>query len=203
MADVNFHAAAVRFNKPGLLRVAALGTTEPTTYNDAWPTGWYSLGYTDAGSTFNHNTSQDNVTVEEEIDVFARVTTGRDASVEVALAEMTYRNLLIAFNGGILADADTDTAWEFEPPDLGYEVPVMLGWDALADYTTTSPAHTGLNDLRFIFRQVKNSGSMNTQNRKGTQKQTISLTLGLEKPLSGAKVLKIMGADTLNPVTGA
>lgn len=186
MAD--FNALAVRFGKPGKLFIAALGTTEPTTVTAAWPAGWVPLGYTDEGSAFNYELSKDNVEVAEELDILARVTTGRDASVEFALAEITKRNLTIAFNGGIvLGDG---LAWTIEPPDLGSEASVMLGWDAMPT--------VGSNDLRIIFRQCSNGGSLGLENRKGATKSTLAMNFQLEKPATG-KILKILGAAALNP----
>lgn len=186
---VDFNSAAVRFGKPGKLRIAAVGTTEPTDTTTAWGAGWYPMGYTDEGSTFNYSISTDNVEVAEELDVLARVTTGRDASVEFALAEITKRNLNIAFNGGIvLGDG---LAWSFEPPDLGNEQRVAIGWDASPDVAS--------NDLRIIFRQCLQGGSLGLENRKGATKSTIAMQFQLEKPASGAKLLKIMGAIALNP----
>lgn len=187
MAD--FNAAAVRFGKPGKLFIAPLGTTEPTTTTAAWPAGWVPLGYTDEGSAFNYEISTDNVEVAEELDVLARVTTGRDASIEFALAEITYRNLTIAFNGGIIVG--DGTAWSFEPPDLGNETRVMIGWDAMPT--------VGANDLRIIFRQCLQGGSLGLENRKGATKSTIAANFQLEKPANGAKLLKIMGSAGLNP----
>lgn len=186
----NFNAAAVRFGKPGILRAAAITATEPTDHDDAWPAGWVTLGYTAEGSSFNYEISTDNVDVAEELDVLARVTTGRDASVEVALAELTYRNLSLALNGGLITP--DGLPWTFEPTDLGSEVRIKLGWDA--NPTTAS------NDLRIIFRQCFQGGSVTLENRKGAAKSTISTTFQLEKPASGAKILKIFGAGTLNPV---
>jgi hypothetical protein len=186
----DFNAAAVRFGKPGKLRIAPLGTDEPASYNDAWPAGWVPLGYTDEGSAFNYEISTDNVEVAEELDVLARVTTGRDASVEFALAELTYKNLSIAFNGGIIVGDGGD--WEFEPPDLGLEQRVMIGWDAQRVETD--------NDLRMIFRQCLQGGSIGIENRKGATKSTISANFQLEKPASGLKLLRIIGAGVLNPI---
>ena len=189
MAD--FNAAAVRFGKPGKLYVAPIGSTEPADHTAAWDAAWVPLGYTDEGSVFNYEISVDAVEVAEELDPIARVTTGRDASIEFALAELTFKNLTLAFNGGIIADVDSGSAWEFEPPDLGNETRVMLGWDAFND-----PA---VNDLRMIFRRCLQGGSLGIENRKGTTKSIIPATFQLEKPLDGTKILKIMGADTLNP----
>lgn len=193
---VDFHAAAVRFGKPGKLYIAPLidglgaATTEPTAVDDAWPAGWVPLGYTDEGSVFNYELSVDNVEVAEELDPIARVTTGRDASVEFALAELTFRNLTIAFNGGIVVGDGLE--WEFEPPDLGNEERVMIGWDASFDPLT--------NDLRMIYRRCLQGGSLGVENRKGTTKSVIASTFQLEKPLDGKPLLKIMGSGVLNPV---
>ncbi len=187
---MDFNAAAVRFGKPGKLYIANLDADEPATYNDAWPAGWVPLGYTDEGSAFNYEISTDNVEVAEELDVLARVTTGRDASVEFALAELTKKNLSIAFNGGIVVG--DGLAWEFEPPDLGDEQRVMIGWDA--------HRVVARNDLRFIFRQCLQGGSIGIENRKGATKSTITSNFQLEKPASGKKLLRIAGAGVLNPV---
>ncbi len=187
---MDFNAAAVRFGKPGKLYIAPLGTTEPADYDSVWPAGWVPLGYTDEGSAFNYEISTDNVEVAEELDVLARVTTGRDASVEFAMAETTYKNLSIAFNGGIIVGDGLD--WAFEPPDLGDEERVMIGWDA-----NRIPAN---NDLRMIFRQALQGGSLGYENRKGATKATIAANFQLEKPATGAKLLKIMGSGVLNPV---
>lgn len=195
----NFNPAAVRFGRPGVLYVATVGTSEPDDVHSAPGTGWYPMGYTDTGSQFSYSITIENVEVAEELDVFARVTTGRDASVEFALAEITKRNLHMVFNGGIvLGDG---TAWEFDPPEMGYETRIAIMWDALNSYGATPSATT--NDLRFIFRQCLQTGSLAIENRKGTTKQTLSATFGLEKPVVGSgdetKVLRILGAGVLNP----
>ncbi|MET1006566.1 MAG: hypothetical protein ABWX96_13530 [Propionibacteriaceae bacterium] len=186
---MDFNAAAVRFGKPGKLWIANVDAAEPDSYDDAWPAGWVPLGYTDEGSAFNYEISTDNVEVAEELDVLARVTTGRDASVEFALAELTKKNLSIAFNGGIIVGDGAD--WEFEPPDLGDEQRVMIGWDAAKTVAK--------NDLRIIFRQCLQGGSLGIENRKGATKATISANFQLEKPTSGKKLLRITGAGSLNP----
>lgn len=188
---MDFNAAAVRFGKPGKLYIAPIGTAEPATQTDVWDAAWVPLGYTDEGSVFNYEVSVDNVEVAEELDPIARVTTGRDASIEFALAEITLKNLTIAFNGGIIEDIDTGADWTFEPPDLGNETRVMIGWDAY-----NNPAD---NDLRMIFRRCLQGGSIGLENRKGVQKSLIAANFQLEKPLDGKKILKIMGDAVLNP----
>lgn len=189
MAD--FHSAAVRFGKPGKLYIAPLGTSEPTSVSSAWPSGWVCLGYTAEGSAFSSEITAENVEVAEELEPIAVTTTGRVSSVEVALAEITKRNLNIAFNSGTIVTPDGQN-WTFEPPDLGDETRVMLGWDAMKDPAT--------NDLRFLFRRVLQVGSLGLNNRKGAEKSTLSSRFQLEKPADGSKQFKIFGAGTLNPV---
>lgn len=188
MAD--FNAAAVRFGKPGKLYIAPIDTAEPADHTSPWDAAWVPLGYTDEGSVFNYEISMDNVEVAEELDPIARVTTGRDAGIEFALAEITYKNLTLAFNGGLVVG--DGQAWEFEPPELGKETRVMVGWDAY-----NNPAD---NDLRMIFRRCLQGGSIGMENRKGTQKSVISANFQLEKPLDGKPILVIFGGPALNPV---
>jgi len=187
----DFHSAAVRFGKPGKLYIAPLGTTEPTTVSSSWAAGWVPLGYTAEGSVFGYELSTENVEVAEELEALAVATTGRVSRVEVALAEITYRNLAIAFNGGSIITPDGQN-WTFEPPDLGTETRVMLGWDASLSGVAT-------NDLRMVFRRVLQTGSLDLENRKGATKSTISSRFQLEKPADGQKSFKIFGAGTLNP----
>jgi hypothetical protein len=191
MAD--FHAAAVRFGKPGILRVAPLGSTEPASTSDTWPTGWVALGYTEDGSVFNYDVTTAPVAVAEELDNLAYATTGRNGSVVFALAEITKRNLNVVYNGGVLTGAGVgdNSAWTFEPPALGAEQRIMLGWDALPQ--------TANNDLRFIFRQCFQGGASAINNRKGAVISGLSATFNMEKPGTGLPLLKILGSGNSNP----
>lgn len=183
----NFHPGAVRFGKPGLLRIAPLGSTEPTSASSAWDAAWVTLGYTAEGSAFNYTTNYDDVEVAEELDPIDTVATGRTGSVEVALAEITRRNLTLAFNGGVVTG--DDGAWTFEPPALGSETRVMLGWDSL----------TTANDFRIVFRRVLQVGAIGLENRKGATKSTIAANFKILKPLDGSASIKIFGPGSLNP----
>jgi hypothetical protein len=67
----------------------------------------------------------------------------------------------------------------------------MIGWDAMPTVAS--------NDLRVIFRQCLQGGSLGLENRKGATKSTIAANFQLEKPADGSKLLKIMGGAVLNP----
>lgn len=164
---------------PGALYVASLGTTEPaqTVPFPAWPTGWYRLGYTEDGSSFSYELSTEAVEVAEELERVFTMTTGRDQSVTFQLAEPTQYNLKVAMNGGasFIADPTSGNAVVFEPPALGTEVRVMLGFDS----------ESGLD--RWIWRQCFQTGSVEMQRRKGNNKTLIPATFTVEKPATGAK----------------
>jgi len=187
---VDFHAAAVRFGKPGILRVAPLGSLEPTDAVSTWDTAWVSLGYTEEGSTFNYNVQTAPVDVAEELDHLAYATTGREGSVAFSLAEMTKRNLTVVYNGGVIAGGGA-AAWTFEPPDLGAELRIMMGWDAVTQ--------TASNDLRFIFRQCFQGGQSAINNRKGAALAGLAATFNMEKPATGKRLFEVFGAAALDP----
>lgn len=164
---------------PGTLLAAALGTAEPaaTLPFPAWPAGWYKLGYTDAGSTFSYDIKTDGVEVAEELEEVFTVTTGRSGKVEFASAEPTQFNLRMAMNGGVstIVDPATGGAVVFEPPDLGTEVRIMLGFEAES------------GGERFIWRQCFQTGSVDMARRKGSTKTLIPMSFAVEKPATGLK----------------
>jgi hypothetical protein len=186
-----FDAAIVRFGKPGVLYVATLGTTEPTTVSSAWPAGWVQLGYTTDGSTFNYSTTVDPVNVAEEILPIAYAPSGGTASLEFATAETTKLAWSAACNAGLPAAGDGQN-WTFEPPVFGNEVRVMFGWDASRTVAT--------NDLRFIWRKAIQGGTASVGNKKGATIASLSQTWNLEQPAGSARLFKILGSGIYNPV---
>lgn len=169
---------------PGTLYAAPLGTVEPTAVTGAWGAGWVPLGYTDAGSTFSLNPSVAPVTVEEEYWPVKNVVTGYAGTLVFALAEQTAQNLRLALNGGIgsgvvaaTQGTNADGSLWVEPPTIGAEVRVMLGWDALG------PAAVGADSYgRLIVRQAFQTGTLSIQRRKGNNKSVYSCSFTLEKP---------------------
>lgn len=175
---------------PGTLYAAPLGTTEPAAVTGAWPSGWVPLGYTDNGSTFSAAPQTATVEVEEELDPIKVVTTGRTITQAFSLAENTAKNLLISLNAGVgtpgagtgLVAGSTGTnpdgsIW-VEPPALGTEVRVMLGWDALPEAATGGSSF----QERLILRQCFQTGTITQTRQKGNNKNLYTCTFTLEKP---------------------
>jgi hypothetical protein len=190
---LDFNKAQVRFGQPGKLYVAPLGTTEPAGFSSDWPSGWVPVGYTPNGSTFNYEVTISPAYVEEELDPIGYGATGRTSSVVFALAQTSLRNLSLWLNGGVVAagsGVDDGSEWEFEPPDLGAEKRIMIGWDA-----NPTPAN---NELRYIFRQGLQGGTGSTANNKGVTVAGLSVTFNLELPDTGDRLIKIMGSGRYN-----
>jgi hypothetical protein len=189
---MSFNAGSVKIG-PGTIYAANLGTTEPTSVTGAWPSGWVPLGYTDSGSQFSTAPATDNVEVEELLIPIKIVTTGVVTTFAFSLAEATARNYLLALNAG-LGTAGTGTGlvqnttgtnpdgsiW-VEPPALGNEVRIMLGWDA-----TPLGAATGSDQFgRLIVRQAFQTGTVTEAHQKGNNKLTYAVTFSLEQPNTG------------------
>lgn len=168
---------------PGYLYIAVLGTPEPTDLTTPWATvssSWVHLGYTSEGSEFTYEMTSENVEVAEELDPVAIALTGRNMGVGFALAQITATNLKYAMNGGTIT-AGTGIV-TFEPPDLGEETSVMLGFE--------SEDH----EERWVYRQCLNQGSIGVPRRKGADKSLINCEFKLTKP-TGVKPFKAILAS--------
>lgn len=169
---------------PGSLYAAPLGSAEPTSVTGAWPTGWISLGYTSAGSTFSLNPSSGAITPEEEYYPVRNVVTGFAATLAFNMMEATQRNWQLALNNGILAPGtaqnsgtNADGSYWVEPSLIGTELRVMLAWDSF-----TNGGLTGTVAGRLICRQCFQTGTVAVSRRKGTNAADLSVTFSLEKP---------------------
>lgn len=162
----------------GILRTAPIGTTEPVDLTTAWGAGWVEVGGTNEGSSFNSELTAEDIFVAESLERIKQVTTSRVSSVGFAMAEITGINLQKAFNGGTLTTgtaAAPKTFVTFEPPDVGTESRLMIGWDSED------------GQERWIFRKCVNAGAIEIARRKAPDKTLIPVNFGLEKPDSGAK----------------
>lgn len=164
---------------PGRLRIAPLGSTVPTSLEDGWAAAWTDLGYTNDGSAQSYSPSYEDVEVAEELEALDSVSTGRTISVSFTLAELTADNLQAAMNGGTVTHTATNGTTitkaftTFEPPELGVETQVMIGFES----------EDGLE--RIVWRQCKQVGAVETARRKGAEKAAIPCEFRAYKPAAG------------------
>jgi hypothetical protein len=171
---------------PGYLYAGPLGTTEPTDLATAWASvsaAWAAIGYTEDGNELNYNPSTSPVDVAEELDHVQVVTTGRDSTVKFAMSQVSATNMKLAFNGGVLVTGTGIVT--FEPPDLGTETRIMLGFE--------SEDHSE----RWIYRQCIQSGTITLGRHKGANNATIATEFSLEKPATGSRLFKAIFAAPL------
>lgn len=180
---------------PGTLYRAPLGTTEPTSISGAWPAGWEKIGFTDNGSTFSYNPTTANVEVEESYYPIRIVTTGIVATLAFAMAELTAKNLLMALNTDAATSQTTlgDGTLAVEPPGIGNEKRIMLGWDALS---TENVANADPYQ-RLICRQCYQTGTIAPIHQKGNNKTVWAVTFNLELPATGLQPFRHLFPSTL------
>jgi hypothetical protein len=165
---------------PGLLYVAPLGTTEPTSASAALPSAFREVGYTEEGNAFTSETTSEPVEVAEELDPIRYVNTRRVSAIAFAMAEVTRQNLALALNLG----ANEANSGSFEPPDATDEVRVMIVFDTD-------------DGARWVLRQCYQSGTVELASRKAPQKRLIAANFQLEKPTGAASFIVFPNADGL------
>lgn len=158
---------------PGLLYVAAIGTTEPTASTDlaaaSLPSTWREVGYTEEGSTFKYDVKSEDIEVAEELDPIASSITGRTGTIEFKMAQNSRKNLYLALNMGATTTNDATT---IEPPDPSAMVRVML-----LHVSNDAGSVRGT-----LFRQCFNTGGLEMDFSKAPKKVLIPVTFKLEKP---------------------
>jgi hypothetical protein len=162
---------------PGRLYVAPLGTAEPTSASAALPSAWRAIGYTEEGSAFSTELTNEAIEVAEEVDPIRYVLTRRSNMLALSMAEVTRQNLGLALGDATAAHAANGPT-AFEPPDPGAEAACMIVWDRL-DVPTVS-------NVRWLFRQAKAGGTIEIAARKAPAKSLIAVTFSLEKPATSA-----------------
>lgn len=167
---------------PGHLKIAPLGTTEPSDLATAWDTDWVDLGYTSEGSNFVFDQTFEDVEVAEELDPVAIIQTKRQATVNFSLAEITADNLERAFNGGTIDDG-VGGLISFEPPAVGEYKYVMIGWEA------------DDNLERWIFRKALQIGNVDMPRKKGADKAVVPCSFRCTKPEGAAAFKAIFDAN--------
>ena len=156
----------------GRLYVAALATTEPADASSALPSAWRAVGYTEDGTTITTELTNEEIEVAEEYDPVLYMMTKRKIMVAVQMAEATRRNLALALGVGA-NEANDGTS--FEPPNPGDETGFMLVWDSEDDATNG-------DNIRWLFRKCKISGSIETSRNKAPNKALLPIEVNVEKP---------------------
>lgn len=171
---------------PGLLYVAPLGTTEPTTSSDlsSLPSAWREVGYTDKGSTFSYKITAEGLDVAEELDPVGTRITKRAGTVTFQMAQASRRNLALALNLGAAAANDATT---LEPPDESAMLRVML-----LRVSTDASAVRGV-----LFRKVFNTGGLEINFSEAPDKSVIPVEFALEKPTSAKSFIVFPNASGL------
>ena len=157
---------------PGHLWVGSLSATDPTdattpldaSEDDGADGKWVPIGYTDQGATFTYNVTSEPVEVAEELEEIARRRVRAETSIAFAMAETTARNLVLALNGGLVANPTS-----IEPIDADEEQRVKL-------------IHETVTGARWLFRKAYNTGGIEIQNQKAPAKRLIPVTFSIEKP---------------------
>ena len=166
---------------PGILKVALVGSAEPTDLATSWPAAFTDLGYTFEGNEFSNQLNTAPVEVAEELYPLQVVPTGIVTQVKFVLAQLTARNLQLACNGGVITAGSGFVL--FDPPAAGVPVRYMYGWQS------------DDGQERWIFRQALNGGTMTVARKKGADKAGIGFELNLEKP-AGVLPFRVIMSDT-------
>jgi hypothetical protein len=170
---------------PGLLYIGLASVDEPATASETIdPADFEEVGYTEEGSTFTYERNNEDVYVAEEIDPVRNEITTSTSMLTLSLAEMTVRNLNIAFNTWAGAGTSFTGGDSFEPPEPGNDLRYMLVLD--------TP-----EDGRWIFRRCVNRGTIELARKKSPEKALIGVEWKLEKPTGLALFKVISNADGL------
>lgn len=155
---------------PGVLYVAPIGTTEPTSATAALPSAFREVGYTEDGTTITYDLTNEAVNVAEEFDPIAYRTTARAGTVAFQMAEATRQNLALVLNLGANL---TNDGTLLEPPAPGSEVRVMF-------------AHRTDAGALWVLRRCLQAGSIEMRNQKAPNKKLLPASFRMEKPTGAA-----------------
>lgn len=170
---------------PGWLYVAlSLNALEPTDLTTPWATVdalWQGIGYTNEGHSDTYSPSYEGIEVAEEKLPILWELASAEQTVAFAMAELTARNLSIAYNGGTITTTGSGAAQidTYEPADLSATpVEVKLGWES-----------TNAKE-RKVWRRLLQVGDVETARRKAPDKAVIPVEFRVMPPLTGAKPFK-------------
>lgn len=114
----------------GTVRVAPVGTAEPTTPTEAPAAAWVDLGYiTEEGATFTDSKEIEDILAWQSFYPVRKIVTGKEAAVSFSLRQWNEATIPLAFGGGAVTNPTTGV-WRYAPPspeDID-ERALMLDW---------------------------------------------------------------------------
>lgn len=179
-------------SQPGILLSGVLGSSLPSMtptagiFIDDWSTtsGWTAMGPTDAGSQFHDTPTVEQLMIAESYYEVANVVTGREASIEFALAHITVANIKASLNGAtVTGTATATTSAKIQPPVIGAETRQMIGWE--------SNDHT----VRLVGYQAFQVGDISPEFRKGATKALLSCQYRFENATPAAWEMYLAGTS--------
>lgn len=131
----------------GVVRVAAIGTSEPTTCSAELPSAdWRQLGYTEEGWTITIERESEDIMVAEEIEPVDSMVTALRVTINAGLVETTAANVRMAL--GLGPNVAYSSVSPFDGPDAETaETAFQLVWDSMETPTAANK--------RWLFRNCK------------------------------------------------
>lgn len=166
---------------PGLLYDGPLGTTTPADHSTPLDAAFIPIGYTEEGSSFSWNNSNEAVPVAESLFPAAYRTTSVEGTLTFAMAEDTIKNWQRALNGGTVTAYGTGptAGVKFTPPQPGAEVRRIIVWES------------DDKKRRMVFKQLFQGGSVEAVRRPGATKTTLPVEFRVEQPVDGSEPFEI------------
>lgn len=157
----------------GTVRVAPVGSTEPTTATGSPAAAWLDLGYvSEDGVTFTESKEIEDILAWQSFYPVRKIITGKEATLSFVLREWDERSIPLAFGGGTITAAGAH--WRYEPPDpatIDLRA-MMVDWvDGIKNYRLIVPrglvveavetnlTRTGAADLPITFAAIPASTS--------------------------------------------
>jgi hypothetical protein len=173
--------SALYVTGPGILYTAPLATAEPasTVTASAFATtpwaSWVAVGSTADGWSFKDEISVEDITAAESYYPVKTITTGRAATADFVLQEISASNIKKALNTTAQTQTGTGatTLTELSPPAVGSEVRSMWGWQSED------------NTVRWFAYSCLQVGSLDVKFTKGATPAQLSFSLRLELPANG------------------
>lgn len=157
----------------GTVRVAPVGSTQPTNPTSAPVAAWVDLGYvTEDGATFTDSKEIEDVLAWQSFYPVRKIVTAKEATLAFSLRQWNEATVKLAFGGGTITNPSLGV-WKFVPPDPETldERALMLDWQdgdknyrlifpkgLVTEAVETQLVRTGSAELPITFSAVPATG---------------------------------------------